>query len=253
MSKSLAKLRARVHVLEKDQQEGLSDPKLLTKTRALYRELVDSLSPSEYAWCRRVLFGQEDSPIQETQEILVSMDNFLSVVFGRRSVRKWNGEIPDDSFRLMVESALWAPSGCNRQPCEFLLIRDDVKIHVLGSIKGQAFISEAPSIILALINMEAYRNVKTPEMKEYFAHMDSGAAIQNLLLTGEYLGLGLCWVNIEPRNNSEIRSKLGIPDNYRVMAMIPAGLPDGETKPPGRKDLEGMIHYENWGSHTSSH
>mgnify|MGYP001111559961 CR=1 FL=1 len=248
----IAKLRTHVHVLEKNKQENIEDKKRFNNAKILFGKVRDSLSDDERGWCEHILFGETR---EEEKEKLGKKypGTLLNVIRNRRSVRQWHDAITDKEFLFMVDSARYAPSGCNRQPCEFLLTRDTDKIGALSGVKGQRFIADAPTCIIALADTNCYHALKSDAMKNYFCYMDSGAAIQNLLLTGEYLGLGLCWVNIRPKDEPKIRELFAIPGHYRITAIIPAGTQKGITKTPGKKNLHGMVHYENWNSYTSSH
>ena len=252
MSADLGQLRAKVHVLDKFQQDGTPIKRWrLNHARALYLRMVEGqnqLSADEDAWCKRVLFGEV------IPEPAIKQASWLTMIIrARRSTRRWTDAITDDEFIAIVDAARWAPSGCNRQPCEFLIVRDQDKITSLARIKGQPFIAKAPSCILAFVDLDVYNSMKAKEMLEYFCYMDAGAAIENLLLAGAELGLGLCWVNACSDDQLPVRKLFGIEANYRLVALIPAGHPAGLTKAPGRKDIQGMCHFENWHSHSPSH
>ena len=50
-----------------------------------------------------------------------------SIIKTRRSIRSYTGQkIEEDVLGKILESGLWAPSGCNRQPIEYLVV-DDLK------------------------------------------------------------------------------------------------------------------------------
>jgi len=49
----------------------------------------------------------------------------LEVIKGRRSVRSFKPDpIPEEHLKLILEAGLWAPSGGNAQPREFVLVRE---------------------------------------------------------------------------------------------------------------------------------
>ena len=51
--------------------------------------------------------------------------NFLEVVAGRRSVRKYREEeVPAELLDQVLEAVRWAPSGGNIQPWEVIVVRD---------------------------------------------------------------------------------------------------------------------------------
>ena len=55
--------------------------------------------------------------------------NFMNIIKGRRSIRSFQDkEIPEEHLRTIMEAGIWAPSGSNIQPWEFILINDSTLI-----------------------------------------------------------------------------------------------------------------------------
>jgi len=73
--------------------------------------------------------------------------------------------------------------------------------------------------------MHAYRY---PD-ERFTPYQDAAAAIQNLLLMGEYLGIGACWCTYTSyssiRREREIRKLLHIPDHMLICGAVPLGWP----------------------------
>ena len=148
----------------------------------------------------------------------------------------------------MIEAAKWAPSSCNRQPWHFIVTRDKNKINILYNIKGQKFLKDAPNIILVLVNKNAWSNEKS---YEYFSRLDAGAAIENLLLKAEDLGIGACWVNWMPKSVSKeqkerIHKEFNIPNHLEIISIIPIGKIKEKPSPPGRKDTTDILDFEKY-------
>ena len=69
--------------------------------------------------------------------------------------------------------------------------------------------------------------------RSYSDHIHSAAAaIQNILLRAEELGIGSCWICRLPKR-SRLKRLLGIPWCYDPMAYVALGYP--ETPPPPKK------------------
>jgi hypothetical protein len=64
--------------------------------------------------------------------------------------------------------------------------------------------------------------------------MDTGVAMQNILLAAHALGLGACPV-AGRINERLVKAKLGIPDDYRVTGYVALGYPDEQPTPPERR------------------
>ena len=66
------------------------------------------------------------------------------------------------------------------------------------------------------------------ERGEMYSKQQSGAAIQNMLLSLTDQGLGACWIG--SFSEYEIKSKFRIPDPWRIEAIIPIGHPSKSKK-----------------------
>ena len=76
---------------------------------------------------------------------------FHEVVRTRRSVRSYSSApVSDEVLSRVLEAARIAPSGSNRQPWKFILVRDEnLKKELVSLSGGQSFIAQAPLVIVA--------------------------------------------------------------------------------------------------------
>jgi nitroreductase len=245
----MPRLRALIHVLEKRISEEETDFLKMISAHNLYFEAKKRklLSSNEIDWCEHVLFGK----IKQHKDIhnVENSHNFSIVVKNRRSIRSWKkAKINNEIFEELVETAKYAPSSCNRQPWHFVVTGSKEKLDLICTVKGQKFLKNAPYCILVLINKNAWSR---EDSYKYFSGLDAGAAIQNLLLKAEDLGLGACWVNWEPASISriedeKIKKSFDIPKNYEIISLIAIGKPNEKPLPPGRKDTKDIIHMEKF-------
>ncbi len=190
----------------------------------------------------------------------------------RRSIRKYTpDDVPQEMIEQMLEAARLAPSGSNRQPWRFLVVRDQELRKALRRIcMDQRFIEEAPVVIICYGDLERYsleaRKQRRQEFTdsgvlktlsgrfadpEFRAYMDSlptqhreqlltplvsntHIAIEHLVLMATALGLGTCWVG--GFDATELNDLFGLADNLIPVAVIPVGYPAGEL-PPQRPRL----------------
>lgn len=134
----------------------------------------------------------------------------------RRSIRKYTKKrVPRELVEKILEAAVFAPSGNNNQPWWFIVVEGDPKkelVALLSNVdqdyksrgldtkyfrRSIKVIDEAPVLILAF-NTE-YDDSCTG--KEGFNHyrwltdiQSIAAAIQNMLLVAQELGLGSLWI-----------------------------------------------------------
>jgi len=172
---------------------------------------------------------------------------FYEVINTRRSVRSYKKDpIPDDVIKRVLNSARIAPSGSNRQPWKFIIIKDEErKKKMVELCEGQRFIAEAPILIVACGRNIHYN--RGGWMGDYSMIVDVAIAVDHLTLAARAEGLGTCWIG--SFDNEGIKKFLEIPDDVNVVALTPIGYPKDpsvfkETK--NRKRLEEIICYEKW-------
>ena len=153
----------------------------------------------------------------------------------RRSIRKYkDAPVPKEKILKMLEAARIAPSASNRQPWHFIVVENKETIKKLAK---QEWAAEAPLMIVGLADQAASPN---------WCSNDLGIAFEHLVLAATNLGLGACWMGQTGREEL-IKGLLGIPDNFKVVAVIPIGVPDETPKPKERKSLDAIVSWEKYG------
>ena len=76
---------------------------------------------------------------------------------------------------------------------------------------------------------------------------DLGIALEHIVLAATNLGLGTCWMGQTGREEL-IKGLLNIPDNFKVIAVVPLGVPDETPAPKERKSLDAIVSWEKYGS-----
>lgn len=203
----------------------------------------------------------------------------LSEVIRRRaSHRKYLPDrVPDEDVRRIVENALHAPSGHNRQPWRYIAIRDAALLERMGdaAIAAQrAFYDRlSDDLVRRLTNFEFYvqhfrtaplvlavlvrydtdplSDIQTAPGIQFTRpeHYDTellgvGASIQNCLLTAEELGYGTCWltapVSLAQR---EFENLLEVPEGFNLVSLIAVGRPTRSRAPAPKKGIEEMLEF----------
>ncbi len=144
----------------------------------------------------------------------------LEAIHTRKSVRKFlDKKIPEDVIRKILEAAIRAPSGGNRQPWRFLVVTDKDKIKKFDPYNHQPWVENAPAVIVACANPHDTWEKYDEEDDCYV--LDTSAAIQNILLAIHDLGLGGVW--ILTCSKRDIRKLVGIPRHWKIISIIPFG------------------------------
>lgn len=133
----------------------------------------------------------------------------IDIMKERHSNRMFSDqEIPKEVIGELLEMKMLAPSSCDRQAVNCLVItnRDDKAI--LGGllVGGVGWIHRAPAIILLLADPIAY---KAGDEINYMPYLDAGCVIQQLYLTATAQGLHCAYSNPNIReSNKEHFNKL---------------------------------------------
>ena len=193
------------------------------------------------------------------------------IIKGRRSIRKYQlEEIPQELLEEVLETALWAPSGTNKQDWELVVVRGKERDRLLEIVsKSQEYIlpylkelfpekiikislqvfknlGGAPVVILIYIpkDVTGYeRDLGNQgryhlEFHRYNWLLSAAALTQNLLLAAHSKGLGTCWMTGPKYVEKEINELLNITDK-ELVSIVPIGYPDQSPPAPPRK--EGVI------------
>ena len=166
---------------------------------------------------------------------------FYEVIRTRRSIRAYRPDpIPEDAFNRVLEATRVAPSGSNRQPWRFIIVKDEeLKRRLAAACGNQGFIAEAPVVVVACgFDINYNRGGYMGEMSML---VDVSIAFTHLILAARAEGLGTCWIGAF--DNEEVKEILEIPEDVNVVAVTPLGYPKDDRFPePGpRKPLTEMV------------
>lgn len=174
----------------------------------------------------------------------------------RRSIRKYKcEEVPNELIEELIECARLAPSAKNRQPWEFLIVKNNTKNEIAdimlekesnmdaslerkifnanSSVKATAkIIKEVP--ILILVFKQYNENWTTGDT------LSIGGAIEHICLRATDLGLGSLWIRDTVYSQKEIAKLVGYED-MELISAISIGYPNEDPKQRPRKKLEEIL------------
>ncbi|RKO66160.1 nitroreductase family protein [Desulfofundulus salinus] len=178
------------------------------------------------------------------QEVKLIMSTILSLVRSRYSVRHYKPDpLPEALLDQLLEAARWAPSAGNLQPWFFYVVtREEKKEALAQAALNQRFIAQAPVVIVVCAEPERSARVYGERGRQLYCYQDTAAAVQNILLTANALGLGTCWVGAF--DEERVKECLGIPAGRIPVAIIPVGYPaDDPARRPKRREIEEIVSY----------
>ena len=164
------------------------------------------------------------------------MDLF-EAVRSRASVRKLRPvEVPDADLEQILDAGHRAPSGRNKQPTEYIVVRDPETLKKLA--RAQGFIADVEVAIAV---------VTDPNKSQYWLE-DAAAATENMLLAVTALGYASVWVEGTLLPKLEEHNKaLGLPDKMRLVVVLPIGAATKPTEQAKKRPLSKLLHWERYG------
>ena len=166
----------------------------------------------------------------------------MSIVFKRYSVRKFKDErVPDDLIENLMKAGMQAPSSCNAQPWEFIVVSKSEDKEAIS--KMHKFAKPAAGASHLIITLGNLNDAKVIGMIE----QDLGACNENILLQATHEGLGAVWLGFHPIEDRTLRLKeyLNIPDYCIPFSVICVGWPESEGEVKLRYD-ESKVHYDRF-------
>lgn len=196
-------------------------------------------------------------------------------MFTQRAIRRFRPDlIPKADLQLILEAAVRAPNGANRQIARFLVVDEPSAIAEFGALYRRSWwakrehdygwrgpqdvppdvtryrsamrfadeIAQAPCLVFALAvppgiasDSEANRALSTVP------------AVQNLLLAARALGIGSVPTILHPPDVAEFRTMFGVPDEVSLVFCIPLGYPRGDFGPTTRRPTTETCFHGRWG------
>ena len=151
--------------------------------------------------------------------------------------------IPPDRLQDLVELANWAPSAGNLQSRDFVVVRDPATRRALAEAADQAFVAEAPAILVVCANLRRVQKYGQ-RGRDLYALQDAAAAVQNFMLAAHAADLATVWVGAF--DEAAVRRVLNLPVHARPVILAPVGLPSEAPPPPERLPLGEILHWDRW-------
>jgi nitroreductase len=164
---------------------------------------------------------------------MINPEDFLEIIKSRRSIRSFQDkEIPNNEIEMILEAGRWTPSASNKQPWEFIVIKDKEFITKVAETASYGrFMKQAP-VLIAIIG-------KINENPKWYI-IDTSLVTMNMMLMAWSLGIGTCWIGSMSRERA--RDVLGLEKTDYVQTILPFGYPKGKIpNPTPRKSREEIV------------
>ncbi len=160
---------------------------------------------------------------------MIKPEEFLAFLKERRSIRTYLDKvISDKEIEMILEAGRWTPSASNKQPWEFLVIKNkEILIEISKKAYYGKHIKKAP-LAIAIVG-------KIKENPNYYIQ-DTSLVSMNMMLMAWSLGIGTCWTGALKRD--AVKEMLGLEENDYLLTILPMGYINGNIpKPTLRKNL----------------
>lgn len=190
-------------------------------------------------------------------------------IYERRSIRKYKkDEISGKVLEKILDAARVAPSGKNRQPWKFLVYGGEEKKEILAMMRkgikrelreplfkdSKRLLPDADNtlrimmtapIVIFVLNTNGVSPMETIDMDGRFTEIcDSlsiGAAIENMLLRAQQLGVGSLWIGNTCFAYEELMDYIG--QAGQLIGAVALGYADEKPEVRPRKKLEDIVEY----------
>jgi nitroreductase len=193
--------------------------------------------------------------------------DLFAVVSRQRACREFaDTPLTDAELAPLLEAATHAPSAENKQPWEFVIVRDTSTRAAIGELTRQAWERHGRAFseqrltpeLLAEVDKGATSGIAAaPVHVVVCADIDRGLeitigssifpAIQNLLLAATAVGLGSALTTLTTAFTAELRELLALPVHVVPVAVVPIGHPARPLGRPRREPFTGHTHREQYG------
>lgn len=173
---------------------------------------------------------------------------FEQVLKNRRSVRKFKQEeITDEKIREILQLAQLAPSAGNLQAYKVKVVKDeeykkkfsDATYMTLKKGLKQEWIFGAPAIFVVCADTKISEERYKERGRDLYSVQDATIFTAYLQLAITSKGLGSTWVGSFLED--DLKKLLDLPDDLKIVALIPFGYPNDESGPRERKNVEEIL------------
>ena len=208
------------------------------------------------------------------------MISLLEGLATTRTIRRYTPEpIPEHDLATLLWHASRAPSGSNRQPVRYLVLRDGPQAQQARIVLGESFraswalkrAADGYQVGSPAAHAGSPKERMAATMQHFVDHLEDVPAIviicmqrhrapnpyegasvypaaQNLLLAARAMGYGGALTMWHRMVEPQLRDLRAVPDDVALSACITLGRPQGAHGPVRRRPLHEVVYDDHWGS-----
>ncbi|MBM4155130.1 MAG: nitroreductase family protein [Lentisphaerae bacterium] len=159
----------------------------------------------------------------------------LEAIAIRHSTRRFlDRPVPKAVLEQIVEAARHAATANNEQPWTFVVVTERARLAAIAAATdfGKCITGAAACVAVGCLGTTSHLE-------------DGAAATQTVLIAATALGVQSCWVAGHGRPyEADIARLLGLPSRYRLVSLVALGYEAEPGRPPRKRDLASLIHWE---------
>jgi len=166
----------------------------------------------------------------------------MEAIRQRRSIRAYEDRpIEEEKLQAVLDAGRLAPSACNRQEWRYIVVRDPaMRADLAEAANGQKFVGEAPVVLVACAKTDGHKM----SCGEACYPIDVAISLDHITLKAVEEGLGTCWIGAF--DQPAVKKLLNIPEDVRVVQLMPLGYPADEPAARSRLSLDEIVIPEKW-------
>jgi nitroreductase len=165
----------------------------------------------------------------------------INSIKSRRAHREFLGDpISEEKLQEIIKAGMFAPSANAKYPWELIVVKENQTKELLSKATPWSTFAKDASVIIVVIGNET-------ESSEWIE--DCSIVAEHIWLEATAQELGACWVQIRNQSNAEadVKEILNIPEDYRVLCLIPIGIPAKTLPEHEESDIDkSKIKYEKY-------
>ncbi len=180
----------------------------------------------------------------------------LAPMASRRSHRRYTQDaVSLELIRMLAAVALSAPSKSDMQARDIIIVQDRDKHAELAAMVGQAWIADAPALLVFCANNKRQRQIhdwrgkpfENDHLDAFFnPAIDAGIAMQAFVTAAEGIGLGCCPISGIRNDCRLVSDLLELPEFVFPAVGLGLGWPSGKGHMSVRLPLEATVHVDRF-------